>query len=88
MLNGVNRVLVLAYVEEIQENYNNIIKILELLYFKDLKFKVGADLKIADIIFCLSGHGEKYPYAFCYGECSLVAGLVRNFCHLNKQYNM
>ena len=70
MLSGVNRVLVLAYVEEIQETYNNIRRILELLNFKDLKFKVGGYLKIANIILFSSGHGEKYSSAFCYCECS------------------
>ena len=88
MVTGVIRVLVLTYMEEIQGNYSNIIKILELLNFKDLKFKVDGDLKIANIILFLSGHGEKYSCAFCYGECNLVAGLVSTFCHLNKQYNI
>ena len=88
MLSGVNRVLVLAYVEEIQETYNNLRKILELLNFKDLKFKVCGDLKIVNVILGLSGHGGKYSCAFCYGECNLVAGPVCTFRHLKDQYNM
>ena len=88
MLFGVNRVLVLAYVEGIQETYLNIRKILELLNLKDLKFKVCADLKIVNIILGLSGHGGKYSCAFCYGECTLAAGPVRTFRHHKEQYNM
>ena len=42
--------------KKIQEKYSNIIKILKLLNFKDLKFKEGGYIKIANIILCLSGH--------------------------------
>ena len=72
-LTVVNRVLVLAYVEQIQESHNNLRRILELLNLKDIRFKVCGDLKIINIIL---GHGGKYTCAFCYGECTLVAGPI------------
>ena len=58
-LSGVNRVLVLAYVEDITENYENVQAILELLTFKDTQFKLCADLKIINVILGISGHGGK-----------------------------
>ena len=81
-LTGVNRVLVLAYVEQIQESHNNLKRILELLNLKDIRFNMCGDLKIINIIFGLSGHGGKYVCAFCYSECTLVAGPIQTFCHL------
>ena len=74
MVTDVNRVLVHTYVEEIQGNYSNIIKILELLNFKDFNLKVSGDIDIVNIIIGLSDHGRKYSCAFCYGEYNLVAG--------------
>ena len=76
MLSGVNRVLVPAYVEGIQETYLNIRKILELLNLKEVRYKVCGDLKIVNILLGLSGHGGKYACTFCYGECNLVPGPV------------
>ena len=87
-LSGVNRVLVLAYVENIQETHLNIRQILELLNLKDAKYKICGDLKIINIILGLSGHGGKFSCAFCYGECILVAGPVHTFHHLQEQYKM
>ena len=87
-LSGVNRVLVLAYVENIQETHLNIRQILELLNLKDAKYKICGDLKIINIILGLSGHGGKFSCAFCYGECTLVAGPDRTFRHLQEQYEM
>ena len=83
-LTEINRVLVLAYVEQIQESYNNLKRILELLNLKDIRFKVCGDLKITNIILGLSGHKGKYACAFCYGECTLVAGSIRTFRHLRE----
>ena len=84
-LTGVNRVLVLAYVEQIQESHTNHRRILELLNLKGIRFKVCGDLKIVNIILSLSGHGGKFACAFCYGECTLVAGPIHTFCHLWEQ---
>ena len=73
MLSGVNKVLVLAYVEGIQETHLNITrKILELLNLKEVRYKVCGDLKIVNILLGLSGHGGKYACAFCYDDCNLV----------------
>ena len=87
-LTGVNRVLVLAYVEQIQESHTNLRRILELLNLKDIRFKVCGDLKIVNVILGLSGHGGKYACAFCYGECTLVAGPICTFCHFWEQLTM
>ena len=87
-LTGVNRVLVLAYVEQIQESHNNLRRIPELLNLKDIRFKVCGDLKIINIILGLSGHGGKYACAFCHGECTQVARPIQTFCHLWEQLSM
>ena len=87
-LSGVNRVLVLAYVELLQETHLNIRKILELLNFKDVKYKGCGDLKIVNILLGISGHGGKYACAFCYGQCFLVAGPLSPFRHLQEQYSL
>ena len=87
-LTGVNRVLLLAYVEGIQESYSNIRRILELLNFKDVTFKISGDLKIINILLGISGHGGKFACCFCYGECNLVSGPLRTFRHLQEQYRM
>ena len=73
-LSGVNRVLLLAYVENIQESHHNVKTILELLKFGQVQLKMCGDLKIINVLLCLSGHGGKFACAFCYGESLPVAG--------------
>ena len=85
-LSGVNRVFVLAYVEDILESYKNVRAILELINLKDIQFKLCADLKIINAVLGISGHGSKYACVFCYGESSLVPGPQRTFCHLKEQH--
>lgn len=87
-LSGVNRVLVLAYVEQIQETHTNMRKVLELLNLKDIRYTVCGDLKIVNILLGLSSHGGKYACALCYGVCDLSAGPPRTFRHLQEQYAM
>ena len=58
MCSGVNRIIVLAYCEDLEENYDNIRTILELLRFDELdSVVVAADYKLLNVLLGLSGHG-------------------------------
>ena len=83
-LSGVNRVLLLAYVEGLQEGslYR---KILELLNCKDIKYIICGDLKIGTSSL---GSLVTVACAFCYGQRFLVAGLVHTFRHLHEPYSL
>ena len=87
-LSGVNRVLLLAYVEDIEESHHNMRIILDLLKFSNVNFKICADLKVVNILLGISSHGGKFACAFCYGESLPVAGPTRTFRHLKEQYEM
>ena len=57
-LSGVNRVLLLAYVEDIEESHHNMRIILDLLKFSNVNFKICADLKVVNILLGISSHGS------------------------------
>lgn len=64
---GVKKIMILAIVEDVQENYENILKIWLLFGLKDsaMKFKISCDLKLANIILGLMSHSSNHPCTWC-----------------------
>ena len=51
LCSGVNRSIILAYVEGVEENYENLRVLLELLQLDQLGFVVAADLKLVNVYY-------------------------------------
>ena len=60
LCSGVNRSIVLAYCEDLEENYSNCRTIMELLRVDELDSVIAADYKLLNILLGLSGHGGKF----------------------------
>ena len=89
LCSGVKRSIIVAYIENVSEDYGLVRTILELLQVDDLDFVVAADLKLLNVLMGLSGHGGKYACIYCEGEKGLEAGQMRTFSRLlecNKRY--
>ena len=82
LCSGVNRSIVLAFIEGVQENHHNLRVICELLQLHRLKFVVASDLKLLNVLLGLSGHGGKYACYICEGEVGLESGQLRTFSSL------
>ena len=82
LCSGVNRSIVLAYVEGVQENYENLRVVLELLQLDQLGFVISADLKLLNVYLGLSGHGGKFACYMCEGELGLESGVLRTLSSL------
>ena len=82
LCSGVNRSIILAYVEGVEENYENLRVLLELLQLDQLGFVVAADLKLVNVYSGLSGHGGKFACYCCEGEMGLEAGPLRTVSSL------
>ena len=79
---GVNRSIILAFVEGVQENHENLRVVLELLQLDKLGFVVAADLKLLNVFLGLSGHGGKFACYVCEGEVGLESGVLRTVSSL------
>ena len=55
-LTGVNRVILLAYVEDLQETWHNLRIVLELLQLDGLSYRLAADMKLINILLGISSH--------------------------------
>ena len=86
LCSGVNRSIVLAYCEDLEENYTNMRMIMELLQIDELDFVVATDLKLLNILLGLSGHGGKYACVYCEGEKVIEAGKARTFSSIIQCY--
>ena len=82
LCSGVNRSIVLAFVEGMKENHKNLRVVIELLQLHKLPFVVAADLKLLNVLLGLSGHGGKFACYLCEGEIGLEAGTLRTFSSL------
>ena len=82
LCSGVNRSIILAFVEGVQENHENLRVILELLQLDTLGFVVAADLKLLNVMLGLSGHGGKFACYICEGEIGLQPGVLRTISSL------
>ena len=49
LCSGVNRSIVLAYCEDLEENYENVHRIIEMLWFDELDFIITADFKLLNV---------------------------------------
>ena len=87
LCSGVKQSIILAYVENVSEDYENIRLIMELLRVDELDYVVAADMKLLNVLLGLCGHGGKYACIYCEGEKGLEAGNPRTFSNLIHNYN-
>ena len=83
---GVNKVIVLAMVEKMKENNDNLREILELIKFSDCKFVLACDLAIYNAMLGLSTHSGKYACMYCESKCGLYSGKLRSLGSLALNY--
>ena len=65
---GVNKMIVLALVRDIQETHSNLETILTKAKINEISFKLACDLKVLNLILGLSAHGGKYACMYCDGS--------------------
>ena len=82
---GVNKMIVLALVRDVQETYSNLELIFEKSKLRDLKFKLACDLKVLNIILGLSAHGGKHACLYCDGTINQPGGL-RTIANLKSSH--
>ena len=82
---GVNKMIVLALVRDIQETYSNLEIILAKARIHDLKYKLACDLKVLNILLGLSSHGGKHACNFCNGTVDSM-GELRSIGSLKSSY--
>ena len=83
---GVKRSLILALVEDVPENNNNLSKILATLKLDQVQFKAAFDLKCANAFFGISCHSGKYSCLWCKGPCELEPGPKRTLSSIDNYY--
>ena len=79
LLTGVNKVILLAYVEDLQESWVNLRILLELLQLHKVKYHLAADLKLINIVLGISSHTGKFACFSCYRGAMLVPGPPRTY---------
>ena len=79
LCSGINRSIILAFAEDVQENHHNLRVICELLEIYKLEFVVAEDLKLLNVLLGLSSHSGKYACYICEGEMCLESGPLRTF---------
>ena len=84
LCSGVKRSIVLAYCEDLEENYQNCPTILKLLRFNELDSVIAADFKLLNVLLGLSGHGGKHACIYCEVPKGLEVGVIRTFSGLIK----
>ena len=77
----------MAYCEDLEENYENMRTIFELLQLDQLNYVIAADLKLLNVLCGLSGHGGKYACIYCEGERGLEAGRLRSLARIIEYYD-
>ena len=85
LCSGVNRSIVLAYCEDLEENYSNCRTIMELLRVDELDSVIAADYKLLNILLGLSGHGGKFACIYCEAPKGLEVGIIRTFSGITEQ---
>ena len=86
LLTGVNKIILLAYVEDLQESWVNLRILLELQQLYKVRYILSADLKLINILLGISSHSGKYACFSCYREATLVAGPPRTYQNLAEAY--
>ena len=77
MNSGVQKVLIIAIVEDIPEKYENLSLVLEKLSLEDVNYYIAFDLKCAK---------RKKPCLWCSGECTLDKGTLRTIDNIDSCY--
>lgn len=62
---GVKKILLIGLVPQMQENYDNIVKLWSLLKINDLKGTIATDLKLANILTGIMSHASSFPCTWC-----------------------
>ena len=66
---SVKKLLILAIFSKVQENHENVTKILQVLDLSSLqKFRIAADQKLINILCGLQSHSSTYPCPWCIGK--------------------
>ena len=87
-LSGVNRFILLAYIENLQESWHNLRILLELLQLDRINYRFTSDLKIINIVLGISSHSGKYACHICYGTCQLTSGPLCTFQNLKYMFEI
>ena len=80
---GVQRIQFIAIAEDVPETYQNIKQILDIIQLDSLGFHIAWDLKLANMIMGLSGHGSIHVCLYYESEKSINTGTLRTFGSLN-----
>ena len=86
MNSGVQKVLIIAIVEDIPEKYENLRLVLEKLSLEDVNYYIAFYLKCANVLFGLSSHAGKKACLWCSGECTLDKGTLRTIDNIDSCY--
>ena len=84
LCSGIKRSIILAYCEDVKENWHSMTKIFELLDIGQIPYVIAADLCLINVILGLSGHGGKKVCCYCEAEKGMEAGEIRTFSHLKS----
>ena len=82
---GVNKVIILAFVKDIQKSHNNMKVIFEKAKLNDLKFVLASYFKLLNIIVGLLAHGGRYACIYCKGTID-QEGEPRSISDLSENY--
>ena len=77
----------MALAEDMQELYHNIRIVVDKLQLNNIDCCFATDLKLINVLLGISSHSGKHACAYCDGEMSLVAGVLRTFGNLEEWYN-
>ena len=84
-LTGSQRILVMAFAEDLPESYENMRIIVEVLKLNDLQCCIASDLKLINALLGISSHSGKFSCCYCTGEMKLECGELRTFGSLAKR---
>ena len=86
-LTGVNRLIILAEVEQVKETHHNLHHLLEKIHLEQLPGLVLlSDLSVTNAYLGLSSHGGKFACYVCEGVATTQSGKLRTFASLKENY--
>ena len=62
---GVKKIFLLAIVESVRENYNNLLAITQPLTLHSMNYTIAANLKVANLLCGLQSHASSHPCCWC-----------------------
>ena len=84
LCSGVNKSIILAYCEDL-ENYSSCRIIMELLRVDELDSVIAADYELLNILLGLSDHGGKFVCIYCEAPKGLEVGIIRTISEITEQ---